>query len=280
MALLVCVGLASATETGSFSHRAQKLLVNGQYQDALRMLHMALQSSAKEADYEGEQRVRIDIAQILVHYQEYGLADSLLNTIAEAKLDQRSRLTAMRLRLEMLNQQKQYAKAASYFTERKSQLQDDDPEGVRAAILLEGAVAQVGNGSRTSSINELVDAATDLLDDEGPGMLAFARARISDISGDALAANKLYQKALTSAQKSHQSWRAGQILFRLGELSTNPNDAAEYFHRAAKLYMQLNLDRPFIASAERYQTLTPHDKDLALALSQARERLGLANSNP
>jgi len=272
LACLLATGFAPAGETGSFANRAQKLLANGQYSDALRMLHSALQASAKEADLVGEQRIRIDIAQILLHHQEYGLADSLLASVPEAKLDARARLTFIRLRISMYNQQQQYVEAARYFEEHRALLNDDIPEGLHAAILLEGAVAEVGNKS-AGSLDTLWDEVDDLLDDDGPGMTAYAKARIADLSGSQDEALKQYNTALGCAQKSLHSWLAGQILYRLGEITKDTTESAAYYLRAAKLFLQLGLDRPFVASAEHYQALAQDDKELAVALDQARERL-------
>jgi tetratricopeptide (TPR) repeat protein len=272
---------AQAAETGSFSYRAHKMYNDGRYPESIRLLQKALEASAKEADLEGENRVIMDMAQIMGHLYKYEKANKLFETIRPSSLNPVATLSLLRMQLELLNQQGKYAESWALFDSKQGLLNDDSPEMLHGSILLAAAVANAGTGADVSRSGKMVEKATDLLDDEAPGMLSLAQARIADLQGDLAQATKLYETTLKNAQKSRKIWIAGQVLIRLGQLAQKGTDsllASEYYLRAAKLYMGMGIDRPFLQAAEAYLALQPQDEDLARAVHNSKLRLNPAEA--
>lgn len=279
IAIAFLMGLLSASsllasETGAYSYRAQRLLLNGQYHDAMRMLGTGLKRSAKEADLQGESRIYMGMAHIQFHNYEYTAAQDLLNQARDSELNAAGKLSKLRLSMQMANHQGQYTEASALFQAAEKLLKKDDlPEVAHAQVLLEFCVAQAGLGQSCS--DSQLEEAEDLLDDESPGILAYAKARVADLGKHTEKAQKYYRTALEQAQKRQHSWEAGQILLRLGQIALAENakdSAADYLLRASKLYDQLQLDRPFVQAAEAYLALGD-DRDIGMAVAAAKARL-------
>lgn len=273
---LLFASAAFASETGSYAYRAHKLYEAGRYFDAMRMLQNALEMSAKEADIEGESRVLLDMAQILFHSYDYENATQYLSTVREKELNKNGRLALLRLRMQIQNHQEKYSEALALYRNAQDLLAKENlGDGPKALVQLEACIAMAGAG-QSSDIAPLLEDSKDLLDDEAPGLVSLTEARIADIGKDYPKATELYKSSLEQAQKRQRSWIAGQILIRLGQLSLqsgNKDAGADYLLRAAKLYMQLQLDRPFLLAAEAYLALGQDDRSLGMEVGAAKLRL-------
>ena len=272
LALALCNGMAS--ETGSQAFRAHQQYLVGRYGEAMRLLHQALKSAAKEADLEGESRVLMDMAQIQMHRYEFATAEELIGSVRVKELRASARLSLVRLRLQLLNQQGKFAEAATLFSESRKTIDDEAFSDVqRGTTLLEGAISLAGSNS--ADAGSVLQSAIGLLDGNAPGLLLFTQARIAEL-GKKADAKDLYTQALTLAQQGQHSWIAGQALLHLGQLALDAQQkdvAADYYLRASKLYLQLELDRPFLEAGTAYLALQPDDKHMAAELGNVRARL-------
>lgn len=274
------VGVAEASETGAYAYRAQKLFQSGKYHDAMRILQSGLLQSAKEADLEGESRIYMGMAQILFYGYEFDGAKLLLSKVRESELNSTARLSLLRLRMQIANHLAEYSESKAMLEQNRKLLDKDDiSEPGKARVLLEDCVAEAGLGKSCSG--EEWEEVEDLLDDEAPGTIEFAKARAADLSKNMDKARKHYAAALEHAQKRQKSWEAGQILIRLAQIelgSGKQEVAGDYFLRAAKLYHELMLDRPFLQAAEAYLALGKDDREIGMAVGSAKARLNPVDS--
>jgi hypothetical protein len=270
-----------STETGSYAYRALKLYQSGKFYDAMRILKTGLQASQKEADLQGESRIYMGMAQIMIQAYEFETAQKLLDQVRDSELNVTAQLSLVRLRMLWANQQEQYAAASSIFQQNEKLMdQEDVSESVKARVLMERCIADAGQNRACSQ--DQWETIEDLLDDEAPGLLAFNKGLAADVAKDGENTRKYFQKALEYAQKTSHSWEAGQMLIRLGNSSLAAGDrkaAGDYLLRAAKLYNLLQLDRPFLQAAEAYLALGQDNREIGMAIGEAKARLNPPVSN-
>jgi len=277
LALLCSLALGFATETGSLAYRAHELYATGHYADAMNLLKKGLESSAKEADVQGESRILLDMAQVQFHAYEFTSAEELLALVREKYLNTQARLAQLRLRMLLAEYQGKFDVSRALFLDQRPLWSDEKAQDQeRGLVILEGAVANAAPGGDQAKVDPWLKEATDLLDDEAPGVLLLARAKIADQHKNVSEAKELYSKSLTYAQKSQRSWTSGQILLRLGFLAQgegNKDEAADNLLRATKLYLELELDRPFLVAAKAYLALVPDDSIISHEVMLAKMRL-------
>ena len=87
VAALAASAVASASDSGVLSYRAQRSFDNGKYAKGYGQLERALLASRKEADLLSEGRVLIAMAQIRTMSLDLNLADSLLSVVRDSVLD-------------------------------------------------------------------------------------------------------------------------------------------------------------------------------------------------
>ena len=81
VALLAASAIASASDSGVYSFRAQRSLDNGKFAKGYNQLERALLASRKESDLLSESRVLIAMAQIRTMSLDLNFADSLLSIV-------------------------------------------------------------------------------------------------------------------------------------------------------------------------------------------------------
>ncbi|HSQ42273.1 MAG TPA: hypothetical protein VLM37_08355, partial [Fibrobacteraceae bacterium] len=191
---LLCFAISWSGETGSLSARAHQMYQNGRYPQAVHLLQRALAASAKDADLEAESRIYMDLAQIFIEEMEYDAAADALGQIPTNKISTASRLFSLRLRLQLLNQQEKYAEAWNVYNAEAQTISQAGASVLRGLLYLEAAEAAAGIAANVSVQSKLLKRAERDLDDETPGPLAMAKARVADLSGHPDTA--LYQNAL------------------------------------------------------------------------------------
>ena len=111
IALLAAGSIASASDSGVYSFRAQRSLDNGKFAKGYNQLERALLASRKEADLLSEGRVLVAMAQIRTMSLDLNFADSLLSVVRKEVLDQSTLLQYTKVKISLLNAQEKYKEA-------------------------------------------------------------------------------------------------------------------------------------------------------------------------
>lgn len=259
LGLLVSSLLAS--ESGDYSYQGQRYFQQGRYREAWSAFSMALNASRKEADLSAEGRIRIALSTLSLHAREFSDAEAQLAQVRESQLDQAGQLAYAQARLELLNAQQRYTDALAFFEQTKINTDDCDFDMQVATVFGEASVAAAG-ADRQELFRKWADKSRKLSDDEAPGLQAWLKARRADVvpgthPGSTASVSALYAQALKHAI-GKRYFAAGSILQRLGELAeiqSNTAAAIDYYERAAAVFEQLGLVKPFKACAERLVAL-------------------------
>lgn len=263
LAMALCFGALplSASESGDYSYQGQRYFQQGRYREAWSAFSMALDASRKEADLSAEGRIRIALSTLSLHAREYSDAEAQLAKVRESQLDLAGRLAYAQARLELLNAQQRYTDALAVFEQAKIDTDDSDFDMQVATVFGEASVAAAG-ADRQELSRKWADKSRKLSDDEAPGLQAWLKARRADVvpgahPGSTVSVSALYAQALTHAI-GKRYFAAGTILQRLGELAEIQSDttaATDFYERAAAVFEQLGLVKPYKACAERLVAL-------------------------
>ena len=222
VALLAAGSIASASDSGVYSFRAQRSLDNGKFAKGYNQLERALLASRKEADLLSEGRVLVAMAQIRTMSLDLNFADSLLSVVRKDVLDQGTQVQYSKVKIALLNARSKYkdaSKACSAFDENVLKKAD---EAAQAAFYGECAIAYAA--VRSDRAPEALKMAGKRSDKKG-GFYAFTAARMADLSGSG-EADSLYRVAEEKAIKANKPYNTATILYYRSQLKSTPKKEA------------------------------------------------------
>lgn len=222
-AALVASSLASASESGILSYRAQRSFDNGKFAKGYGQLERALLASRKEADLLSEGRVLIAMAQIRTMSLDLEFADSLLSVVRENVLDLSTQVQYAKVKMALLNAREKYKDAAKICDSIDEDTLDDADENAQAAFYGECAIAYAGirDGERAEESLKMAGKRSD----KKGGFYAFTAARMADISGSS-EADSLYRVAEEKAIKANKPYNTANILYYRSQLKSTPKKEA------------------------------------------------------
>jgi len=222
-AALVASSLASASESGILSYRAQRSFDNGKFAKGYGQLERALLASRKEADLLSEGRVLIAMAQIRTMSLDLEFADSLLSVVRENVLDLSTQVQYAKVKMALLNAREKYKDAAKICGSIDEDTLDDADENAQAAFYGECAIAYAGirDGERAEESLKMAGKRSD----KKGGFYAFTAARMADISGSS-EADSLYRVAEEKAIKANKPYNTANILYYRSQLKSTPKKEA------------------------------------------------------
>ena len=238
VALLAASAIASASDSGVYSFRAQRSLDNGKFAKGYNQLERALLASRKESDLLSESRVLIAMAQIRTMSLDLDFADSLLSVVHEDVLDQSTQVQYTKVKIALLNTRGNYKDAAAVCNRvGETDLKKAD-ETAQAAFYGECAVAYAAVGSDRAE--EALKMAGKRSDKKG-GFYAYTAARMADLSGKGNA-DSLYRVAEEKSIKANKPYNTATILYYRSLLKSTPKkEAAELKARCKNAFELMGL---------------------------------------
>lgn len=222
-AALAAGSLATASDSGVLSYRAQRSFDNGKFAKGYGQLERALLASRKESDLLSEGRVLIAMAQIRTMSLDFALADSLLSIVRENELDNNTKAQFAKTKITLLNAQEKYGEAVKLCNGTDKNILKNADENVQAAFYGECAIAQAANREMDLA-NESLKMAGKRSDKKG-GFYAFTAARIADLTGNG-EADSLYRVAEAKAIKANKPYNTATILYYRSLLKSTPKKEA------------------------------------------------------
>jgi len=219
VALLAAGTLASDSESGILSYRAQRSFNSGKFAKGYGQLERALLASRKEADLLSEGRVLIAMAQIRTMSLDLNLADSLLSIVREKNLDNNTKTQYVKAKVSLQNARNKFHNAAKICNDFSEKILDKSDENVQAAFYGECAIAQAGIRDMDRAKKALKMAGKHS-DDEG-GFYAFTAARMAHLSGNG-EADSLYRYAEAKAIQANKPYNTATILYYRSQLKSTP----------------------------------------------------------
>ena len=219
VALLTAGSIASASDSGVYSFRAQRSLDNGKFAKGYNQLERALLASRKEADLLSEGRVLIAMAQIRTMSLDLNFADSLLSIVRKDVLDQNTKVQYAKVKAALFNARGKYSEATKVcngFDEKSLKKID---ENAQAAFYGECAIAYAATRDNNRA-QESLKMAGKRSDKKG-GFYAFTAARMADLSGSG-EADSLYRVAEEKAIKANKPYNTATILYYRSKLKSTP----------------------------------------------------------
>lgn len=239
VALLAAGTLASASDSGILSYRAQRSFDNGKFARGYSQLERALLASRKESDLLSEGRVLIAMAQIRTMSLDLDLADSLLSIVRENVLDDKTKVQLAKTKTALLNAREKYRSATKICDGFDKKILDEADETIQAAFYGECAIAYAANRD-TKSAEESLKMAGKNSDDEG-GFYAFTAARMAHLSGNG-EADSLYRYAESMAIKANKPYNTATTLYYRSQLkSTSKKEAADLKLRCKNAFELMGL---------------------------------------
>ena len=218
VALLAAGSIASASDSGVYSFRAQRSLDNGKFAKGYNQLERALLASRKEADLLSEGRVLIAMAQIRTMSLDFNFADSLLSIVRKDILDQSTQVQYAKVKTALFNARGKYNEAVKICNGYDEKSLKKTDESAQAAFYGECAIAQAA--TRDSRAQESLKMAGKRSDKKG-GFYAFTAARMADLSGSG-EADSLYRVAEEKAIKANKPYNTATILYYRSQLKSTP----------------------------------------------------------
>ena len=222
IALLAAGSIASASDSGVYSFRAQRSLDKGKFAKGYNQLERALLASRKEADLLSEGRVLVAMAQIRTMSLDLNFADSLLSIVRKDVLDQGTLLQYTKVKISLLNAQENYKDAVKVCDSIDEKVLKKADETAQAAFYGECAIAQAA--TRDSRAQESLKMAGKRSDKKG-GFYAFTAARMADLSGSS-EADSLYRVAEEKAIKANKPYNTATALYYRSQLKSTPKQEA------------------------------------------------------
>ena len=238
VALLAASAIASASDSGVYSFRAQRSLDNGKFAKGYNQLERALLASRKESDLLSESRVLIAMAQIRTMSLDLDFADSLLSVVHEDVLDQRTQVQYTKVKIALLNTRGNYKDAAAICNRvGETDLKKAD-ETAQAAFYGECAIAYAA--VRSDRAEEALKMTGKRSDKKG-GFYAYTAARMADLSGKGNA-DSLYRVAEEKSIKANKPYNTATILYYRSLLKSTPKkEAAELKARCKNAFELMGL---------------------------------------
>lgn len=222
--LLAATTLATASDSGILSYRAQRSFDSGKFAKGYGQLERALLASRKESDLLSEGRVLIAMAQIRTMSLDLDLADSLLSIVRKEVLDDNTNAQFVKTKISLLNARSKFGEAAKICNGFDAKALKEADENVQAAFYGECAVALAAEHD-TEKANESLKMAGKRSDKKG-GFYAFTAARMADLSGSG-EADSLYRYAETKAIQANKPYNTATILYYRSLLKSTPKKEAE-----------------------------------------------------
>ena len=222
VALLAAGSIASASDSGVYSFRAQRSLDNGKFAKGYNQLERALLASRKEADLLSEGRVLVAMAQIRTMSLDLNFADSLLSVVRKEVLDQGTLLQYTKVKISILNARAKYQEAVKTCNAYDEKSLKKADETAQAAFYGECAIAYAA--ARSDRAQDALKMAGKRSDKKG-GFYAFTAARMADLSGSS-EADSLYRVAEEKAIKANKPYNTATILYYRSQLKSTPKKEA------------------------------------------------------
>ena len=221
-ALLAAGTVASASESGILSYRAQRSFDAGKFAKGYGQLERALLASRKESDLLSEGRVLIAMGQIRTMSLDLDFADSLLSIVREDALDKNTRTQLAKTKIAVLNAREKFDEASRVCSNFDKDVLKKADELTQAGFYGECAIADATrNNARAQESLKMVGKCTD----KKGGYYAFIAARLADLSGSS-DADSLYRSAEEKAIKANKPYNTATILYHRSQLKTTPKKEA------------------------------------------------------
>ena len=219
VALLAAGSIASASDSGVYSFRAQRSLDNGKFAKGYNQLERALLASRKEADLLSEGRVLIAMAQIRTMSLDLNFADSLLSVVRKDVLDQSTQVQYSKVKAALFNAREKYGEAVKVCNGYDEKSLKKVDENAQAALYGECAIAYAATRNNDRAQESLKMAGKK--SDKKGGFYAFTAARMADLSGSS-EADSLYRVAEEKAIKANKPYNTATILYYRSKLKSTP----------------------------------------------------------
>ncbi|MBR5413049.1 MAG: hypothetical protein IK114_08395 [Fibrobacter sp.] len=239
IALLAAGSIASASDSGVYSFRAQRSLDNGKFAKGYNQLERALLASRKEADLLSESRVLIAMAQIRTMSLDLDFADSLLSVVHEDVLDLSTQVQYMKVKVALLNTRAKYKDATAICNGVDEKDLKKADETAQAAFYGECAIAYAASRDDNRA-QESLKMAGKRSDKKG-GFYAYTAARMADLTGNS-EADSLYRVAEEKSIKANKPYNTATILYYRSQLKSTPKkEAAELKARCRNAFELMGL---------------------------------------
>ena len=220
-ALLALATIASASESGTLSYRAQRSLDAGKIAKSYGQLERALLASRKESDLRAEARVLMAMAQIRTMSLDFALADSLLALVRPEILDKNTNLMLLQGKAALANAQDRFDETAKICSSADADSVKEADKPLQAAFYSECAIAQAAK-HRNEDAEESLKMVGKRSSKKG-GFYAWTAARIADLSGRP-DADSLYQEAEKKSIKNNVPYMTATILYQRSQMKGTPAD--------------------------------------------------------
>lgn len=222
-ALLSLATIASASESGILSSRAQRSLDAGKFAKGYGQLERALLASRKEADLRSEGRVLMAMAQVRTMSLDFELADTLLSQVRPEILDKNTNLMLLQGKAALANAQGNFDETLKVCNSADADSVSDSDKPLQASFYSECAIAQAAKG-KNDDAEESLKMVGKRTSKKG-GFYAWTAARMADLQGKR-EADSLYQAAEAMSIKNNVPYMTATILYHRSLLKGTPADAA------------------------------------------------------
>lgn len=212
-------GIASASESGTLSSRAQRSFDSGKFAKGYGQLERALLASRKEADLLSEGRVLIGMAQIRTMSLDFAFADSLLSVVRTGALDKSTQVQLAKAQVALASAQEDYKGAVKICKSLNEDVIKKADENAQAAFYGECAVAFAAS-SQSDKAQEFLNLAGKRSSKKG-GFYAFTAARIADFQHKD-EADSLYRVAEQKSIQGNKPYMTATILYYRAQLKSTP----------------------------------------------------------
>ena len=209
--LLSLATIASASESGVLSYRAQRSLDAGKIAKSYGQLERALLASRKESDLRSEGRVLMAMAQVRTMSLDFALADSLLAQVRPEILDKNTNLMLLQGKAALANAQGNYDEAYKICNSADADSVNKSDKPLQASFFSECAIAQAAKG-RLDDAEESLKMVGKRASKKG-GFYAWTAARIADLAGRG-EADSLYKAAEDLSIKNNIPYMTATILYQ------------------------------------------------------------------
>ncbi len=237
--LLSLATVASASESGILSSRAQRSLDAGKFAKSYSQLERALLASRKEADLRSEGRVLMAMAQVRTMSLDFGLAETLLSQVRPEILDKNTNLMLLRGKAALANAQGKYDEAYKVCSSADPDSVGKSDKPLQASFYSECAIAQAAKG-RQEDAEESLKMVGKRASKKG-GFYAWTAARMADLQGKG-EADSLYRAAEELSIKNNVPYMTATILYQRAQLkSTKADEVADLKLRCKNAFELMGL---------------------------------------
>ena len=222
--LLSLATIASASDSGILSYRAQRSLDAGKFAKSYGQLERALLASRKESNLRAEARVLMAMAQIRTMSLDFALADSPIAQVRENVLDRNTTLKFLQGKAALANAQEKYDEAIKVCNAADMDKVKKCDKPLQAAFFSECAIAQAAS-RRSDDAEESLKMVGKRADKDG-GFYIYTAARIADLTGKG-EADSLYKEAERKSIQGNIPYMTATILYHRSQLKSTPADEAE-----------------------------------------------------